>query len=443
MLYDPTDKQKEFHKASDDWIIIGGSIGSGKSLAMLIESLGIQYNSHVNGNWRALIVRRTYPQLVELIIRSKELFPKIVNGIKYNESQHTWTMPSGSTIRFGSCETDADVEKYRGFEYNMICVDELSHFDNDYVWNFLSTRNRNSKGLPNRMIGTSNPCIWVKEMMNVDDKGSTNRITKMVVMDEKIYKFRMLFLQMNTADNPHLPPEYRARLSSLPASERDALLYGYWKHPEVRGSIYGAQVAVAETEGRICNVPYDNVATTYVSFDLGIGDHCSLIFGQVIRNEIRIFKTYENNNQPISHYIEYIKKMISGGINVNEIILPHDSNSRSLQTGISTFDIMKDAFKGMVKVNDPLARIGIEEGINRVKDGFNKLWISQAETHFLKCLREYRRKYDKTSGRFSDPIHDEYSDMMDSLRYFMVFITDKLRAPVKVSLPKRSPNLFM
>ena len=132
----------------------------------MVEALGIAYNSHINGGWQALIMRRTIPQLKELLVRAQDLYPKIVKDIKYNEQQKIFTFPNGSFIQFGSCERDEAIEQYRGREFCFIGVDELSHFDSDYCWNWLKSCNRNSRGYPNRMVGTSNPCQWVKKMQD-------------------------------------------------------------------------------------------------------------------------------------------------------------------------------------------------------------------------------------------------------------------------------------
>lgn len=429
VLYNPTPKQLVFHEAADDWIVIGGSIGSGKSLAMLIESLGLQYNSHINGNHRCLIIRRTFPQLRELITRSKELFPQIVKGIEYNSSSATWTMPSGSTIQFGSCERDEDVEKYRGFEYNLICIDELSHFDTPDVWNFLSTRNRNSKGLPNRMIGTSNPCYWVKQLFNINDTGEDNQIRRILEVDNQKIYFSLRFIQMNTIDNPHLPPEYRARLEQLPTADRETLLYGKWLNPEIKGSIYGDLLANLELEKRIVKINYEPSADCYVSLDLGFGDHTSLIFFQIIQNEFRVIKAYENNRLAIDHYIDYIKKT---NYRISKIILPHDSKNNSLQTGKSIYDYLVNAF------TDSLIEVrkadSVEDGINQVKQTFPRLWIDRDQIRFIECLRNYKRILNKISNQYEKPLHDEFSDMMDAFRYACEF--NPIKKPVIHNIPK-------
>ena len=58
---------------------------------------------------RALILRRTMPELRELIDKSRELYPRAFPGAKFREVEKVWNFPSGAKIEFGFLERDADV----------------------------------------------------------------------------------------------------------------------------------------------------------------------------------------------------------------------------------------------------------------------------------------------------------------------------------------------
>ena len=53
-------------------------------------------------------MRKTYPELSELIDRSRACYAQAFPTAKYNAQEHRWTFPSGATIAFGSMHTSDD-----------------------------------------------------------------------------------------------------------------------------------------------------------------------------------------------------------------------------------------------------------------------------------------------------------------------------------------------
>jgi len=100
--------QTEFLRRPEDEVLYGGAKGGGKSYALMLEALR-QINI---SSYRALILRRTFPRLQELIDRSKEIFPKL--GANYSSQDHTWTFLSGAKIRFGHCQNKGDESNFQG-----------------------------------------------------------------------------------------------------------------------------------------------------------------------------------------------------------------------------------------------------------------------------------------------------------------------------------------
>ena len=58
----------------------GGAAGGGKSDALLVDALGSAYGDWRNPNHRALLLRRSFPELRDLSGRSHALFPAIDPG---------------------------------------------------------------------------------------------------------------------------------------------------------------------------------------------------------------------------------------------------------------------------------------------------------------------------------------------------------------------------
>lgn len=430
LIYKPTERQEFFHRCNDDYIAITGSRGSGKSLCVLIEALGLRTNCMQKGYWQVLIIRRTIPQLTELITRAKDLYPKIVNG-KFDLTKNTFYYGPNDTnfIRFSSCERDVDVEKFRGQEYSLIVIDEGSHFDSNYVWNWLKSCNRNSHGYKNRMIITANPNIWMKNEFEVDDYGN-DTFKKLEYYDEfskkTIVKTRRL-IQLNLESNPHISDDYRAALYQ-DVINRDANLFGLWKNPEVLGQVYKEEILKLLQENRNCNIPFEKSSDVHLFWDLGWNDYTVILFVQFIGKEIRIFDMIDDRNKSLNDYVYQIKQKCSNyNIDTNflHIHLPHDGSSKNLQTGLSVQEQLQQHFKDV----DVLPKLSVQEGILNTKAIFDNIWISK-NISLLEKLKMYKRKWNNNLQDFSELEHNDFADAFRYISYY------KPSEPVKIDIEK-------
>jgi len=215
--------QEDFLAAGETDVLYGGAAGGGKSYAMLVDPLRYAHRSA----HRALILRRSMPELRELIDKSRELYPKAFPGCKYREVEKLWNFPSGSKIEFGFLERDADVYRYQGQAYSWIGFDEITHLPTEFSWNYLASRLRttDSEIVP-YMRCTANPggvgAHWVKKRY-IDSAPPNQSFEGEDGLTRK-------FIPARLEDNPYLAYDgrYEQMLKALPPTQRRQLLEGNW-----------------------------------------------------------------------------------------------------------------------------------------------------------------------------------------------------------------------
>ena len=173
--------QVDFLSRAETEVLYGGAAGPGKSWALVIDALGIQYmyeefgmSAYNHPKYRAVLFRRTSTRLQNLIDEAKEYYlplnAKFVLQRK-GEPGSSFTFLSGAKIYLCHLEEPGDVESHQGAAYQYIGFDELTQFQlKQYLYLFSRLRGvvmNNGVSLGKRMRSTTNPTgeglIWVKK----------------------------------------------------------------------------------------------------------------------------------------------------------------------------------------------------------------------------------------------------------------------------------------
>jgi hypothetical protein len=223
--------QTQFLAASEREVFYGGARGGGKSFALLADPL--RYCT--KQKHRALIIRRTMPELRDLINHSQQLYPKAYPGAKWREQEKEWKFPSGARIEFGYAENLTDVLRYQGQSYTWIGIDELPQYANVDIYNFLRSSLRSvDPDIPVYMRATGNPgnvgSLWVKNMF-VDPAVPNTKFDIEIKTPLGVKKISRRFIPAKLQDNPYLmqTDDYYAMLASLPEVQRKQFLEGNWE----------------------------------------------------------------------------------------------------------------------------------------------------------------------------------------------------------------------
>ena len=215
---EPNEKQRLFLADNHRHCAYGGARGGGKSWAVRVKA------TLLCCRWeglKVLIVRKTYKELINNhIVPLQAMLPREV--ARYNKTEKVFTFVNGSTIWFGYCANDSDLDQYQGAEYDVIFFDEATQLKEEWLKK-INLAVRQPNGLPKRTYYTCNP------------GGVSHNYIKRLFIDKKYEGAEIpenySFTQALVTDNKALmemQPEYKAELEALPPKLRKAWLEGSW-----------------------------------------------------------------------------------------------------------------------------------------------------------------------------------------------------------------------
>lgn len=221
-------------------VLYEGTRGPGKTDALLMDFLqhvGVGFGRE----WRGVLFRQTFPQLVDVINKSKKLFYAIFpkghpSEAKYNESNHTWTFKTGEQLLLRQFAKPADYWNYHGHAYPWIGWEELCNWHTDECYKVMMSCSRSTiPGMPRKYRATTNPYgpghNWVKRRFRLpysrgkvirDSRAADGKLEPpRVAIHGSIYENKILL---------HAEPDYidKIRAAARNPSELSAWLDGSW-----------------------------------------------------------------------------------------------------------------------------------------------------------------------------------------------------------------------
>jgi len=134
-----------------DELFFGGARGGGKSDFLLGD---FAQDIDQGATWQGILLRRSYPELDELIQRSHQLYPQL--GAQWREGKKEWTFPSGARLQMRHMDSDLDFVHYQGHSFAWIGFDELPNWPNLIHYHKMKSCLR-GPALHKRMRATGNP----------------------------------------------------------------------------------------------------------------------------------------------------------------------------------------------------------------------------------------------------------------------------------------------
>ena len=320
----PSPRQQDFFDSRARFIAYGGARGGGKSwalrrklVAMCLRFAGI----------RCLLIRRSLGEL-----KANHVLPflrEYGSLLSYSSSDSALTLSNGSRIDLGYCDSDRDVLRYQGQEYDVIAIDEATQLS-EYRFSVLKACLRGVNPFPRRMYLTCNPGgighAWVKRLF-VDRRFRAGE-------DPEDYEF----IPAKVFDNETLlrsDPDYVRSLESLPPRLRDAWLHGRW-------DVFEGQFFPEFDEAHhVCSphkIPAD--LKYFAALDYGFDMLAALLLGIDTGGNIFVLREHCQPDLTLSEAGERLSLLCSG-LPVEFAVASPDLWNRRQDSGRSGFEIMQ------------------------------------------------------------------------------------------------------
>lgn len=198
------------------------------------------------------------------------------------------------------------------------------------------------------------------------------------------------------------------------------------------GAYYGKLIEDAESNGRVRDVPYDPHCLVNTYWDLGVGDTTAIWFIQQIGSSFHAIDYYETSGAGLDHYVKILRQKPYA---YEDTILPHDAEARSLESGRTRVQVLRDLGVQNIRV---LPRTSPEDGIQACRTLLPRVYFDSVKCERgLMALKNYQRKYDSKNKTFSNqPLHNWASNGADAFRSFGMGCRDEVRRPRGQDLPR-------
>lgn len=405
-------KQKEFCLATNKYICFGGARGGGKSHVSRIKMCLLAFNYP---GIQILVLRRTLKELRE---NHQLQLQKMLNGFAvFKETTKEFIFPNGSRIVLGYCDNEKDVLQYQGQAYEVIVLEEATHFT-EFQFQTLTESNRLSGNMKDefkpRMYFTCNPGgvghQWVKRLFIDKNYNETEYPND--------YKFIPSLVFENKYIMEH-DKEYIKTLENLPEDRKKAMLYGNWDvfdgqfFNEYRRDIHVIEPFTIPDDWR-----------RYIALDYGLDMLAVLFIVLDYKGNAYVYKEIYQSNLIISEAANKIKEHSD---KVYKRYAPPDLWNRNRDTGKSAYEIFyqngllltkssNDRVNGWLAVKEWLKVVKKRNEQTGIMEDTTSLHIFSNCINLIRCIPQLQHD-DKNPNDVSTEPH-EITHITDALRYF-------------------------
>lgn len=409
-------KQKEFCKATNKYICYGGARGGGKSHVSRIKMCLLAFNYP---GIQILLLRRTLKELRENHVLQLQ---KLLRNIAvYKDNTKEFLFPNGSRIVLGYCDNEKDVLQYQGQAYEVIVLEEATHFT-EFQFQTLTESNRMSGNLKvpfnPRMYFTCNPGGvghgWVKRIFIDKDYKSTEN------PDDYMFIPSLVFENKYIMEND---PNYVKTLENLPEDRKQAMLYGNW-------DVFDGQFFREFNRSIHVIEPFEipQEWNRYIAMDYGLDMFAVLFIAVDTKGKAYVYNEIHKSDLIVSEARQTLKSIMRNH-KYKAIYAPPDLWNRNRDTGKSTAELFfegginltkssNDRKGGWLNVKEwlKIKKVRDEQTGNMHEESDIKIFSNCI--NLIRCLPQLQHDEKDPNDVAIEP--HEITHITDALRYFCV-----------------------
>ena len=185
----------------------------------------------------------------------------------------------------------------------------------------------------------------------------------------------------------------------------------------IEGAYFANEMARAELDGRVCDLPLETGVKVDTWWDLGQNDLMSIGFTQWDGSYHNLIDYYENSGYGLGHYAEFLQeRQRERGFVYGEHIWPHDGNVKILdEKGRKRQEVMR-SLGYEVRIVPRTKDLG--DSIELTRNMLGKCRFDRVRCdQLVKALKSYRREWDDDTATFRNiPLHNWASHPADMMR---------------------------
>lgn len=348
----------------------------------------------------------TYRQAKKIAWRMIQKYWNQITWFTYNSSELIVTYANWSTLSLFGAENP---DSLRWLDLKWVIFDEYAQQPSWIYWEIIFPMLNANRG-------------WVTFIWTPKGKNSFYKLYERAKKDDRWYTTLLKYTDTKLLDEEQISD---ARLEMT--EEEFEQEYNCSWEAFMRWAVYGKELQKAHKEWRVIKVPYNPELPVYTFWDLWISDAMTIIFMQIVWNQIHIIETYKNTWHWFEHYTDYI---IERPYEYNTHWFPHDVKQRELWSWMSRLEIVSRLLEWYGKC-DVVPMNTIESWITACRLIFKNLYIDEDLEDFLNDISLYQYEYDEKRWEFKKtPTHDWTSHYADALRYLAVIMHHLMKTPI-------------